>query len=90
MKRWIIKQVSRFMATCRETTEGYTDLTEGALSDTERTRMRRHLMVCPACKTYRAQMETGVKVLHELPKEEVTEAERDAALNAFRQRQKAQ
>jgi predicted anti-sigma-YlaC factor YlaD len=87
MMRWITKLASRFMATCQETTEHCTDLSEGALSDVERTRVHRHLKLCGACRAYQVQMETGVRALHELPREELSGPEKDELLRRFRVRQ---
>ncbi len=87
MMRWIAKLTGLFMATCQETTERCTDLTEGALSDEQRTRTLRHLRICPACKAYKAQTEVALKVLHDLPEPELGPAEKDALLRRFRQRQ---
>jgi anti-sigma factor RsiW len=86
MMRWIAKLAGLFMATCRETTERCTDLAEGALPDAEKKRVVRHLRVCSACRAHKAQTEVGVKVLRELPKPVLDEAERDALLQRFRSR----
>ena len=86
MMRWIAKLSGLFMATCRETSERCTDLSEGALSDVERKRVERHLRVCSACQAYRAQTEVGVKVLSGLPKLDLDPSERDALLQRFRAR----
>jgi anti-sigma factor RsiW len=87
MKAWFIRIVSKFMATCRETSDACTDLAEGALSDAERARVRRHLRLCPGCRAYRAQMEAGLKALHELPPQELAETEKDDLMRRFRERQ---
>jgi anti-sigma factor RsiW len=87
MMRWITKLASRFMATCQETTAHCTDLSEGALSEAERTRVRRHLRMCGACRAYQVQMEVGVRALHELPKQELSEAEKQELLRRFKERQ---
>lgn len=86
MKRWFLTFIGRFMGNCRETTEGCTDLAEGTADPAAAKRMRRHLKVCPACKTYRAQMQTTLATMKATPAEEVTPGERDAALGAFRAR----
>jgi anti-sigma factor RsiW len=90
MMRWIMKLLAfltgLFMSTCREATEGCTDYAEGALPERERGRIRRHMVLCAHCKAYRAQMETGLRALHGLPKEPMTAGEKDALAKRFRER----
>jgi anti-sigma factor RsiW len=86
MTRWITKLTTHLMGTCRLATEGCTDLAEGAMPEADRARVRRHLWLCPGCKAYRAQMETGMRALRELPREELGEAEKDEAVRRFRER----
>jgi anti-sigma factor RsiW len=61
-----------------------TDYLEGALSDSGRRRLEEHLVTCPGCAEYVAQMGTVAGSLSGL-REEVIPAElREAALAAFR------
>jgi predicted anti-sigma-YlaC factor YlaD len=87
MKSWFLKLVSRFMATCEESTMHCSDHMEDALPDVAKTRVQRHLKVCWACRAYRDQTEAGVRTLKELPRQEISESEKDALLRQFRQRQ---
>lgn len=86
MKRWFTKLASRFLGNCREATEGCTDLAEGAMSEADRARVQRHLRICGACKAYKAQMETSVRALRELPRDELEETEKQQLLRRFREK----
>jgi anti-sigma factor RsiW len=69
---------------CVEAVEIIADYLEGALSDSERRRLEEHLVTCPGCTEYVAQMRTVAGSLSGL-REEVIPAElREAALAAFR------
>jgi anti-sigma factor RsiW len=89
MNWWISKLAGLtrvFMASCRETSERCTDLIEGDVPEAELVRVRRHLKRCPACQAYHSQMETGVRALRELPRQELAEAEKEDLMRRFRER----
>ena len=89
MNAWLSKLAGLtrfFMASCRETSERYTEMAEGGLPEAERARVQRHLKRCGACQAFHGQMETGVRALRELPREELAEGEREALLRRFRER----
>ncbi len=75
------------MSTCREATDGITEMSEGAMSEADRVRVQRHVRRCGACQAYRAQMDVGLRALKELPRQELAETEKDDLMRRFRERQ---
>jgi anti-sigma factor RsiW len=75
------------MSTCREATEGITEMSEGAMSEADRVRVEKHVRRCGACQAYRAQMDVGMRALKELPRQELAETEKDDLMRRFRERQ---
>ena len=71
---------------CVEFVETVTDWMEGALTDDDRLALEEHLVICPHCTEYLAQLRLAAAVLHERPA--VTDAPpataRTALLKAFR------
>lgn len=55
------------MPTCRDMSELVTDYLEQALPVRARAGVRWHLLLCPACRTYFAQMRGTVRLLARLP-----------------------
>ena len=70
---------------CVEFVETVTDWMEGALSDEERLLLEEHLVICPHCTEYVAQLRLTSGVLRERPVTEAPPAHaRAALLDAFR------
>ena len=71
---------------CVEFVEAVTDWMEGALGDDDRLALEEHLVICPHCTDYVAQLRLTANVLRARP---VTEAPppaaRAALLETFRQ-----
>jgi len=86
MKAWIQRMLGRALGTCRETTAHASEVLDGTLPPDVAGRVHRHLVICPGCKAYRAQMEASVRTLKELPKEEISADEKDRLLRQFRGR----
>ncbi len=55
---------------CRDAMALLTEDREGALVGVERVTFLMHLTVCGRCKSYRAQLDTTVEVLHAMPRDE--------------------
>jgi anti-sigma factor RsiW len=75
---------------CIDLLELMTAYLERELPEQERTAFETHLVYCPGCFSYLAQLRTTVSELHELPAEPVDAAEREALLAAFRDHAKAE
>jgi anti-sigma factor RsiW len=70
---------------CVEFVESVTDWMEGALSDDDRLLLEEHLVICPHCTEYVAQLRLSATVLRERPvKDAPPPAARAALLDAFR------
>lgn len=65
---------------CRDAMGLLTEDKEGALSGIEKATFAVHLTICPHCKSYRAQLDTTVEVLHAIPRESPKPADVDAIL----------
>jgi anti-sigma factor RsiW len=70
--------------TCRESVDSVTEFLEGALSQEDRTRVLRHLKVCPDCPRYVRQIERTIRLARELPAETLPLHGRAALLDEFR------
>lgn len=72
--------------TCREIVEVMTDYLENKLARAERLRFERHLVQCPPCRDYLAQLRTTVDQVGRLraQESEVPSETRAAMLDAFR------
>jgi anti-sigma factor RsiW len=70
--------------TCRELVELVTVYLDGALSERERQGFEEHLAVCRDCAVHLEQMRRTIAELGELPPEELSDADRDVLLVAFR------
>lgn len=72
--------------TCREIVEVMTDYLENKLDRSERLRFERHLVQCPPCRDYLAQLRTTVDQVGRLraQQDEVPTQTRAAMLDAFR------
>ena len=71
--------------TCRELVEIVTDYLEGALPADERARFEQHLLACPGCTSYVAQMRETIRIAGRLREKDVPVLARDRLLDAFRE-----
>ena len=74
---------TRFLA-CRDIVTLVTDYLEGALDGAQRERVELHLVMCPACVEYVAQMRRTVEISEAAPQEDLDPRAMDSLLNAFR------
>ncbi|HYN33763.1 MAG TPA: zf-HC2 domain-containing protein [Ilumatobacteraceae bacterium] len=72
---------------CAHLVEVVTEWMEGALSDNERIQVEEHLVICPHCTDYLAQLRRSIEVLHESPRPAAPAQARVALFEAFRRRQ---
>lgn len=70
--------------TCREFVDSVTEFLEGALSQEDRTRVLRHLKVCPDCLRYLRQINLTIRLAREVPAETLPLPGRTALLEEFR------
>jgi anti-sigma factor RsiW len=70
--------------TCRELAELVTVYLDGVLSESERRAFEAHLAECRDCAVHLEQMRRTIAELGELPPEDLSDAERDELLAAFR------
>jgi anti-sigma factor RsiW len=70
--------------TCRELVEVVSDYLEGRLSPVYTRRLEEHLLVCPYCVEYIAQMRRTIAALGELTEDSISPESRGALLEAFR------
>jgi predicted anti-sigma-YlaC factor YlaD len=70
--------------TCRESVDSVTEFLEDALSQKDRTRVLRHLKVCPGCPRYFRQIELTIGLAREVPTETLSLPGRAALLDEFR------
>ncbi|MGI9052795.1 MAG: anti-sigma factor family protein [Ilumatobacteraceae bacterium] len=73
---------------CVEFVDTVSDWMEGALSDDQRLLLEEHLVICPDCAAYLAQLRLAVSVLRAVDDadEGPSRAAREALLTAFRRR----
>jgi anti-sigma factor RsiW len=69
---------------CKELVEIITDYLEGTLPARDRARFDTHLMTCPPCREYVAEMHTTLRLTGRLTVESISPATRDQLLRAFR------
>lgn len=69
---------------CRELVEIVTDYLEGGLPPERRVAFEEHLMICPGCERYLAQMRETIRVSGSLTEESISADARDVLLFAFR------
>jgi anti-sigma factor RsiW len=72
------------MITCRELIGLVTDYFEGSMSPEERLQFERHIMICPPCRGYLAQMEKTLRMAGGLTEESIDPEAEAALLEAFR------
>jgi anti-sigma factor RsiW len=75
---------------CVEFVDSVTEWMEGALPDEARLTLEEHLIICPYCTRYLAQLRLSMQVLVESDRRQPTDAPppsaREALLHAFRAR----
>ena len=69
---------------CKELVEIITDYLEGTLPEGERARFDAHLMTCPPCREYVAEMHATLRLAGRLTVESISPGARDDLLRAFR------
>ncbi len=69
---------------CVEFVETVTDWMEGALDDDARLLVEEHLVICPHCTEYLAQLRATAAVLRQAPGQAPPAKARAALLDAFR------
>lgn len=70
--------------TCSELVELVTEYLEGALSADDARRFERHLVACPPCREYLAQLRDTIGTVARLREDDVPPAAKDGLLAAFR------
>ena len=70
--------------TCQQVVEIITDYLEGALSESLREDLERHLMVCPGCAAYLDQMRGTIRLTGSLTADQVPIEMMSTLLDAFR------
>jgi anti-sigma factor RsiW len=70
--------------TCRELVELVTAYLDGALVPAERVRFEKHLVFCPGCVYYVAQMRQTIEELGQLREESIAPEAQRELLHAFR------
>jgi anti-sigma factor RsiW len=69
---------------CQELVEILTDYLEGTLPERDRARVDAHLMTCPPCREYVAEMHATLRLTGRLTVESISPGARDDLLRAFR------
>jgi anti-sigma factor RsiW len=69
---------------CKELVEIITDYLEGTLSERDRARVDAHLITCPPCREYVAEMHATLRLTGRLTVESISPGARDELLRAFR------
>jgi hypothetical protein len=75
--------VSALTLTCSSLTDLVTEYLEHALEPAQRLGFETHLVYCPPCRTFLAQIHELVEQLHSLPPDPVEGADRAAVLAAY-------
>ena len=70
--------------TCQEVVELVTEYFDGALDPAERRRFEEHLVDCPYCENYLAQMRSTIEATGRLDPETLSPAASNGLLDAFR------
>ncbi len=69
---------------CKELVEIITDYLEGTLPERDRARFDAHLVTCPPCREYVAEMHATLRLTGRLTVESISPGARDLLLQAFR------
>lgn len=69
---------------CKELVEVITDYLEGTLSERDRARFDAHILTCPPCREYVAEMRTTLHLTGRLTVDSISSSVRDELLSAYR------
>ena len=69
---------------CKELVEIITDYLEQTLPERDRIRFEAHLLTCPPCREYVAEMRSTLRLTGRLTVESISPGARDELLRAFR------
>jgi len=69
---------------CKELVEIITDYLEQTLPERDRTRFEAHILTCPPCREYVAEMKNTLRLTGRLTVESISPGARDDLLRAFR------
>jgi hypothetical protein len=72
------------MLTCKELVQLVTEYLENALSPEDRLRFEQHVMICPPCRAYLAQMRGTLRIAGTLSEEDVSPDAERTLVEAFR------
>ena len=70
--------------TCKELVQLVTEYFENALQPEDRLRFEEHVMICPPCRAYLAQMRTTLRIAGKLSEEDVSPDAERTLVEAFR------
>jgi anti-sigma factor RsiW len=69
---------------CKELVEIITDYLEQTLPERDRIRFEAHILTCPPCREYVAEMQNTLRLTGRLTVESISPGARDDLLRAFR------
>jgi anti-sigma factor RsiW len=69
---------------CKELVEVITDYLEGTLPERDRARFDAHILTCPPCREYVAEMRTTLQLTGRLTVDSISSSVRDELLRAYR------
>jgi anti-sigma factor RsiW len=69
---------------CKELVEIITDYLEGTLPERDRARFDAHILTCPPCREYVAEMRTTLQLTGRLTVDSISSSARDDLLRAYR------
>lgn len=69
---------------CKELVEVITDYLEGTLSERDQARFDAHILTCPPCREYVAEMRTTLQLTGRITVESISSSARDELLSAYR------
>ena len=69
---------------CKELVEIITDYLEGTLPERDRARFDAHILTCPPCREYVAEMNATLRLTGRLTVESISSGARDDLLRALR------
>lgn len=76
--------MSEMVATCREVVDLVTEYLDGGLETRERRAFERHVVLCPPCRGFLAQVRETTEVARSEREAIVPEPLRDSLVDAFR------
>ena len=69
---------------CKDLVEIITDYLEGTLPERDRARFDAHILTCPPCREYVAEMRSTLQLTGRLTVESISSSARDELLRAYR------